>query len=254
MSRFPKKHVGEQPIIHRSKHVKRIWPAMLADGSLYKAYCTPNKLTVLTTHNHDVEPILETNLKWLGIDYTVLRETRIPFKYVYKIERMLTYLTTATVRTPYVLFIDADDAIVIDSLDKVIDIFESKQCDLLFGCTMFKGGWGCMPEVYAWYLKHYRRGHYLNSGVYIGTWDFLIEVLTEAMKYVTVDSMTVNEYKNTGMNWQGVSGKLPADFRLCHERHNFPKGSTEQLILRYIHPKFHPRMQVDIKNEIAYRN
>ena len=111
--------------------------------------------------------------------------------------------------------------------------------------TSFSGGYACMPEVKKW-ANSIRKGSYLNSGVYIGKTDFLQKVIEEACKYVTPTDLTASEYRDLGC---GIS-----DIRLCERLPEFPKGCQDQDILRYIHPKFYPRMQVDYDNELAFRN
>ncbi len=41
---------------------------------------------------------------------------------------------------------------------------------------------------------------------------------------------------------------------LCARLPDYPKGSQDQDILRYIHPQFYPDMQIDYDNELAFRN
>ena len=236
---------GKQPIVHRAKRSYPMFDKMVAEGTLKGKFKTPDNLTIITCHNYDTEPLLERNLKFLGLEYVTLKEKRLPFKYVYKIERVVEFLKSGK-RTDYVLFCDAWDTIIRDDPQKIIDIFKSKDCELLFGGTLSRCGMVCMPQIFEWYRKIGRMGRYLNSGVYIGTWEFTLEVMQEVCHYITPNSLGIEEYI--------ASGRGQFDNRLCKLLPNFPYGAPDQDILRFIHPNYYPRMQFDLKNELVYRN
>ena len=72
------------------------------------------------------------------------------------------------------MFCDAIDVIFTDDPQKVINIFESFECDALFMSTHSTDGYKCMPGVKKFIdetIKSNRR--YLNSGVYIGKTSFI---------------------------------------------------------------------------------
>ena len=62
---------------------------------------------------------------------------------------------------------------------------------------------------------------YLNSGVYIGKTSFVKEMIEEAMKYAIPHGVTMDDYRDY------LSSK-PSDY---------PKGSQDQDIFRYIEKK-----------------
>ena len=75
------------------------------------------------------------------------------------------------------MFCDAIDVIFIDSPHRVIDIFESFNCEALFMSTHSTDGYNCMPDVKQFVDKvNGGNGRYLNSGVYIGKTEFIKEV------------------------------------------------------------------------------
>jgi len=158
-------------------------------------------------------------------------------------------METTCARTPYILFCDALDVIIVDDPKRIIEIFENQKCDLFFGSTLSKCGWMCMLDKRKWALDTvvkmdcYR---YLNSGVYIGRWDFTLEVLKEVCRYIHPDSITIPEYE--------IAGRGERDYRLCKILPDFPHRAPDQDILRFIHPQFYPRMNYDVKNELVYRN
>ena len=57
------------------------------------------------------------------------------------------------------------------------------------------------------------------------------------MKYAVPSGVTMDEYKD-------YLDSKPKDY---------PKGSQDQDIFRYIEQKFYPRMKVDYQNKIAFR-
>lgn len=236
---------GNQPITHRMKYCIKQFAEMKASGLLKGKFKKPNELTIVTCHDYKELPIFEENLQFLGItDYVVLRDKRKPWKNVYKIEQIYNFLETAK-RTNYVLFCDARDVIIRDDPQKIINIFEKSNCDLLFNSSQSSVGWGCMPNLYAWNRAVFKKGRYLNSGVFIGKWDFTLRVLKEALTYVTLDSVTPQEYNDWG---RGKFKKMLERFP------DYPKGAQDQDIFRYVRFKFHPRMWIDYKNELCYRN
>lgn len=243
---FHKWTCGNQPLVHRYKHAYRLFKEMEEDGSLKGKFRTPKKLTILTCHNYDKVSLFERNCKFLGIDYMVLKETRKPWKDVYKLEQVYKFLNETEKMSTYVLFCDAEDVIFLDNPQLVVDSFEKIPHDLIFTATMFPGGWECMPEVRKW-AEGVAYGRFLNSGVYIGTWEFTREVIKEACKYITPNSLTQYEYNKSGRGTK----KHP---QMCEMLPEYPKGAPDQDILRYIHRKFHPRMGIDAINEIIYRN
>ena len=81
-------------------------------------------------------------------------------------------------------------------------------------------------------------GRYLNSGVYIGKTSFVKEMFDMAMEYAIPHGVTMGGYREY----------------LESKPEDYPKGSQDQDIFRYIEPKFYPRMKVDYQNMMAYRS
>ena len=118
-------------------------------------------------------------------------------------------------------------------------IFESFKCDALFMSTNSIDGYNCMPKVKRFIDETIKsNGRYLNSGVYIGKTDFIKEIFEEAIKYAIPHGVTMDDYRDY----------------LNSNPKNYPKGSQDQDIFRYLEPKFYPRLKVDYKNLMAYRN
>ena len=122
-----------------------------------------------------------------------------------------------------------------------------EDCELIFSSTNWAGAYEGMPWVKAWADKNAqdngRKHCYLNSGVYIGRSKFLRKVVNEAMEYITDHDLSRDEYWDLcdhGSHYE----RLP----------EFPKGiGSDQVILRYLHPRFYPRMKIDYKDRLAIR-
>ena len=79
---------------------------------------------------------------------------------------------------------------------------------------------------------------YLNSGVYIGKTKFIKELFKEAIKYAIPHGVTMDKYHEY----------------LKSNPQNYPKGSQDQDIFRFLEPKFYPNLKVDYQNLMAYRS
>ena len=168
----------------------------------------------------------------------MLRDDRLPWRNTFKFEMLHNYLNSGECTTEYFMCLDAIDVIWRDKPQRVVDIFESFDCDALFMSTHSTDGYNCMPEVKEWVDTINTPGRYLNSGVYIGKTSFVKEMIEEGMKYAVPHGVTMDEYRD-------YLGSQPEDY---------PKGSQDQDIFRYIEKKFYPRMKVDYNNQMAFRS
>ena len=235
------------PVIHNKRLGEILYSMMTQVPELRCRYRRPVDLEIITCHNYPSRSLLEKSLDYLGIgEHTVLKERFDgPWRNTFKLKWLLRYLEQFPEGPEHVLFCDADDAIVAGDPAKVLSVFQRKKCKLLFMSTSFMGGYACMPEMKRW-TDQIRPGRYLNSGVYIGRRDYLATVLRAASAYITDADITAEESKRLG---HGVFNT-----ELCRRLPEYPKGSQDQDILRYIHPQFYPHMQIDYDNELAFRN
>ena len=242
-----------QPIIHDRHIVDSLFKSMKDDGRLKGAFKSPSNLTIVTCRNegtmvdrllpylHEYEhtSILEFNLDYLGIDLVVLTDARLPWRCTFKFEMIHNYLNSGECKTEYFMHCDAIDVIFQDDPQTVIDIFESFDCDCLFMSTHSLDGYSCMPEVKRLVDKiNGNNGRYLNSGIYIGKTSFVKEMFDGAIKYAIPHGVTMGEYRKY----------------LESKPEDYPRGSQDQDIFRYIESKFYPRMKVDYQNLMAYRS
>lgn len=101
--------------------------------------------------------------------------------YKSKIYDLLNLLENDTYITNLVCFMDSFDTLINRELDNnFIEEFENYNCKVLFGAETnsfpFKE-LGCITDLHTYEFK------YLNSGLFIGYKDYLIEILKECIKY-----------------------------------------------------------------------
>ena len=241
-----------QPIIHDRHVVKKVFEHMKANEINKGAFKRPNNLTVLTAKNegeHDrMIPhlqgyneitIFEQSLNYLGIDdYVVLSKKMDASKWrcSHKINWVLDYLNSDKCETELILCCDAIDVIFTDDLQRVVNIFESFECDLLFMSTKDNNGYHFMPDVLE-FVNDTHPNRYLNAGVWIGKVDFVKDFLKTASQFVGENDVTFAEYGE----W------------LTKPNPNYPAGGYDQDIFRFLEPKFYPQLKVDHENLMAYR-
>jgi|TARA_B100000315_G_scaffold248977_1_gene279547 hypothetical protein len=241
----------KQPVIHDRHIVKRAFEILTSKGKVQFEH--PKDLTIVTCRNegsmedriiphlsgYENVSILESNLDYLGLDLVVLKDARLPWRNTFKFEMIHNYLNSGKCTTKYFMCCDAIDVIFIDNPQRVIDIFHTFECDALFMSTQSLDGYNCMPEVKKWADRiNGGRMRYLNSGVYIGKTSFVKEMFDEAIKYAIPHGVIMADYME-------YLSRKPIDY---------PKGSQDQDIFRYIEPKFYPRIKVDYQNLMAYRS
>ena len=241
----------KQPVIHDRHIVKRAFEILTSKGKVQFEH--PKDLTIVTCRNegsmedriiphlsgYENVSILESNLDYLGLDLVVLKDARLPWRNTFKFEMIHNYLNSGKCTTKYFMCCDAIDVIFIDDPQRVIDIFHTFECDALFMSTQSLDGYNCMPEVKRWADRiNGGRMRYLNSGVYIGKTSFIKKVFDEAIKYAIPHGVTMDGYREY----------------LKSEPKDYPNGSQDQDIFRYIEPDFYPHLRVDYDNLMVYRS
>ena len=237
------------PMIHQAGKAESFLEKIKRTGELNGAFKAHRDLTFVTAHNYAEPSLFEQSLSYVGLRECceVLQPAAgVTWRNTLKIELILKYLNSGRCKTKFVMYCDARDVVLRGGPEKILEVFRGYECDLLFMSTHFLGGYMCMPEVKEWADNIYP-GRYLNSGIFIGQPDFIWEVMTDATKYLVDNPITKQEYIDLG------SGER--DTRLCARLPDYPRGlSQDQHILRYLHPKYFPRMKIDYTNRLAWRN
>ena len=213
-----------------------------------KLRCPP-EITILLVHNYKKESVMEKSLRYVGIEnFVVLKvDPSILWRNTHKLKEIKSFLDSGRCKTEYILFFDSVDAVLRDEPEKAIRYLQEEGCDLLFSSTSYNGGYKSIPEMKEWTDRIAKESgygeRYLNCGVYVAKTSFLREVMDAAMEYITEDAISRGEHEEL-LQKEGSLEKLPP----------FPKGVwSDQVILRYLHRQFYPRMKIDYKNRLALR-
>jgi hypothetical protein len=242
-------------VVHEAGITRGLPPKLLVDilcGPNERRFRRPDNLTILLVHNRPEKTLMEISLDYLGIhDYTVLRAPRDrAWRHTQRIRTALAYLESGRCTTEYVMCVDCDDALMRDDPAKAIDLLRAVQCDMLVSATSYDH-YILMPEMRAQTIAsappQYRdRPHpriHLNAGVFIARAAFLREYLTAAARYVTDDDLP-----------SGVPLSTMSDDEVLRLLPQFPRGiGSDQTIMRYLFPRFYPRMQIDYALKLAVR-
>jgi hypothetical protein len=206
-------------------------------------------MIIVLVHNRETEPIMERSLRYVGVDnFVVLRPNgNRPWRNTVKLTMLKEYLDSGACKTKYLLLCDSDDAVLSDDPGKAIDYLEDQRCDLLFSSTKYTGGYVCMPHIKEWADQKARESGsaptYINAGVFVGKTAFLRQVLEVANSYVTEHDLSRTDYR-----------RLRREGSLNRRLPEFPRGiGCDQVILRYLHPRFYPQMKVDYAGQLALR-
>lgn len=239
-------------IIHHSRWTKTL-PDFVAIpllcGNVKNKCACPANLTIVLVHNYDHEPILEKSLRYVGIEHYVLlkpKSGKWPSN-TQKLIELKKYIDSDDCSTEYILYIDSDDAVLRGDPGKAIEYLREEGCDALFSATTGTLHFSYLPELKQWAdeLAHENgyEGLYLNSGVFVGKSAFLKDLLEEALTFVTDQDLTIAARK-----------KLDREGTFAENLPEFPKGGgSDQMIIRFLHPRYHPRIKVDFKRRLALR-
>ena len=238
-TKFKKIRSPYSPIIHREKIASWFFKGLQTAFWLEGAYKKPRDLTIITINTTDKKGIWEQSLDYYGVKYIVLKEDfEGAWRHTLKIRFLLNYLHSGKCTTKYLLYCDSFDCMLRDDPKIVLNIFKEHPADLLFCATSSKRRFQFIPEVFEWTKTTApKSGRYLNAGAFIGNTDFILEVYENAEKHLDPNS----KFKE-------------GTIRLCDELPEFPEGYSDQLVLRYLHREYYPRMDVDYINRIFYRN
>ena len=243
---------GRQPFVHSPQFLTLPLSLMLPQmcGPVRGRLRCPSNVSIVLVHNYPGMPLTETSLRYVGIDnYVVVRmPTAKRFLTTDKLKGIAQWLDSGACSTEYVLYLDANDVFVRNDPAIAVHLLQQLRCDLLFSSEQGAYVYECMPEVKAWTdgvaeaMKTPRR--YLNSGVFVGRKEILREVLAAGLQYAADDDLSHRELVDA-IRARSVRERLP----------RFPLGcGSDQAILRYLHPRFFPRMQLDYACALAWRN
>ena len=242
---------GEQPFVHSPQFLALPVPLALRliCGPVRGRLRCPTNVTIVLAHDFLRPPLTEMSLRYVGIDdYVVVRPPGgRGFRNTDKLRALVAWLGSGACLTEYVLYLDSSDVFTRNDPATAVRLLEQSECDLLFSGEQESYVYECMPDVRAWTdgvadARELPR-RYLNAGVFVGRRGFLREVLETALGYAAHGELSHREL--VGAIRAGVlRDRLP----------DFPRGcGSDQAILRWLYPRFFPRMKVDHVCGLAWR-
>lgn len=207
---------------------------------------SPVDTEIVLIHNYQELPITEKSLRFAGIkDYTVISAPKsTKWSNSIKIPLLRDHLKKQRKPKKYTIFLDADDVIIRRNLELMIQEMNRQNCKLLFSNTGFDNDYVWMPELKIKADNTAKESGkdrlYINSGVYVAETSFLLDVLETALKYITPNDLSREEYRDARNN----KTSMP----------NFPTGiGCDQVIFRYLFHEFYPKIKIDYSDILAYR-
>ncbi len=173
------------PSIHRWPHRqanREMWSRLLSYAWMHVRCKTPDDLTIFTWNNREFPSLLESHARRSGLNIIRVGQDQHDWKNLAKISLTRDFLRT--VKTKYVMGLDADDLIITDNPARAIDHLKSANCDLLFGAEAVL--WPINYSIMHQYLSvcnHNSHLRYLNSGQFVGTTEAALECYELALTY-----------------------------------------------------------------------
>ncbi len=246
------RRIAESVVIH-DRLLKRPIPRALLlralCGHARGRYAMPADLTIVVAHDYPHESVMERSVRYVtGSPCALARiEPADRWRFTQKVTALRDFLATAP-RSEYLLFADANDCVLRDDPQRAIDLLTEYDCDLLFSSSHAAEQYEFMPEVRAWVDETFpgpsRGGPYLNSGCFVGRWDFVREVVDAACHFI-FEPGDPETPRATAWKKQGAA----------RATERYPYGiEVDQDLYRYLQPRFHPRLRVDPDWKLAIRS
>lgn len=199
---------------------------------------SPIDLDIVLCTTYASKQYTEKILEYLGInDFTVLGRNLESWKHIYKLELIIDHIEKHP-RPGLLLHLDAPDVLVTGDLQPVVDCFNSDfDCDILFSAEknsapgssttreITESEVGFLSRIEAFEEANYQAPfQYLNAGCFIGRKEAILELFAEALR---------------------TREQLDLSSRLHHGDYLY---NDDQLVLRELHRRHHPRIQLDHEN------
>lgn len=187
-------------IVHaHGKHAYQYWWEPIKTGffsTQSSHFSKPDELTIITCNNgHPAMGMFERSLEHLGLPYSVFGHGVEPW---INSQQKPVILASAlkTIETPYVLYADSRDALLIGDPARALASFKSQfECDMLFGSDRInwppERNFARFEEALAEQAKSEFR--YLNGGLWIGKTDYCAEFFTLAAATKPIESAAESE-------------------------------------------------------------
>jgi len=237
--------------VDRKRYLLNLGPAfclqlerqLYKDKSLQGQLQRPADLDVVLCTTRATKQYTEKSLEYLGIDdFVVLGRHLEDWKHIYKLKLIVDHIKKNP-QPGLLLHLDAPDVLVMGDLQAAVDHFHADfECDLLFGAEKNSApgsktaGDIMQSEVeFICRIEQFEEAsyqapfQYLNAGCFIGRKEYILDVFSEALR--TRKQMKLS----SRLGWRGCGGYMYND---------------DQLVLRELHRKHYPRIQIDHGNRI----
>lgn len=201
----------------------------------------PDDLTIITWNSESSPSLLEQGLNNSNIPYVVLGQGQRPWSYILKIH--LTHKALNRIETPYVMGLDAYDVIVCGDLQRAIDQLKIKKCQMLLNgdTNLFPR---CPPltddiEQFQKSMPNSKREcRYLNSGVWITTYDFCKKYFEDC----------IHAHPPTEQYKHPTPPFTPLGTTAVMRPQNPPR--CDQAVFNYLFTQLYPDMQLDYNCDV----
>jgi|694.fasta_scaffold116054_3 hypothetical protein len=158
--------------------VRPFWPRLISNS--VKRLRLPEEIKIITFNNRSYKSLLEKNLDLLGVDYLVLGKNVASWYNRLKIKLLVE--TLDEVREEFILVLDADDVLIMSSLEDIIEKFIPFDCEVLFNSEPYpyplESFYGDMEKAIC-----KEPFCHLNSGCFIGRTEFCRKLYRECFTY-----------------------------------------------------------------------
>jgi len=210
------------------------------DKSLKGQLRRPVDLDIVLCTTRATKQYTENILEYLGIDdFVVLGRHLETWEHIYKLKLIVDYIRDNP-QPGLLLHLDAPDVLVTGDLQAAVDCFQSDfNCDLLFGAEKNSApgsktiGGVMQSEVeFLSRIERFEEASYqapfqhLNAGCFIGRKEYILDIFSEALR---------------------ARKQMNLSSRLGYGGYMY---NDDQLVLREIHRRHYPRIQLDHGNKV----
>jgi hypothetical protein len=195
----------------------------------------PSELSIITWNSRPNKGLFEKSLDRFDIPHTVLGKTSRWFGNKRKLVLSIKFLQEC--QTPYVMGVDCFDAIIVGNPQKVVDMFEASNAQLMYGMEPFF--WphcGIAKEWKEIEALHLGNG-YINSGMWIGKVDFCLRFFTRCLQKQVLHLIQ--------------QGKLPRRYSLDNSKDSLCNlNDSDQVRVHWSYDEFKDFIVVDNNSEV----
>ena len=200
--RFQNTYTGGFPIVLHAPGQTRnhdLWKRITRAVSTFQPVKVSADVEVITWSSYDTPTLLECVCDQMQIPLTVLRPAKgVEWRNMLKVELLIDHLKTS--KATYIIGLDADDVILLDSPDEIVSRFEAQfpATSLLYNASKVRWPRKFCPPVKD--CDKFERGFtarckHLNAGAFIGHRE-VVQDFYEQVQAVERDTIFHTAYRN----------------------------------------------------------